>query len=240
MKYWLVVPAAGASRRFGAGVAKQYLPLAGRTVIEWALSPFLGDGRCTGCAVAVAANDTEWPRLQARLASIGQCEWMTVTGGATRAESVRAALTAIAQRSPADTWVLVHDAARPCVTAQDVERLLATSNDASSGGLLAVPLADTLKRDDGQKNGNGGKRVAATVARERLWRALTPQMFRLGELCAALDAARAAHRTPTDEAQAIEWQGGHVNLIEGTAANLKITTPADHALAEAWLAKANA
>ena len=222
MRYWLVMPAAGIGRRFGAERPKQYAPLCGRTVIQWALEPFLADARCAGAMVALAAHDPYWPEV----APPGV---MTVAGGAERSHSVRHALAALAPRAAADDWVLVHDAARPCLTGQDLEHLLGELADHPLGGLLAVPAADTLKRADAHRG------VEPTVDRSGLWRALTPQMFRYGALCAALDAAHAAGRVPTDEAQALEWRHEHPRLVAGSAGNLKITTAADLTLAAALL-----
>ena len=225
LKYWLVMPAAGSGRRFGHPLPKQYAPLCGRTVIEWALAPFLADARCAGVVVAVAAADAHWERVAGRLPGID-----VVLGGAARSDSVRSALLALAARARAADWVLVHDAARPCLTAADRDRLLHELAEHALGGLLATPAADTLKRASADRN------VATTLDRTDLWRALTPQMFRYGPLCAALDAAKALCRTPGDEAQAFEWLGEHPALIEGSAANLKVTNLSDLALAEALLA----
>jgi 2-C-methyl-D-erythritol 4-phosphate cytidylyltransferase len=219
------MPAAGSGRRFGHPLPKQYAPLCGRTVIEWALAPFISDPRCAGAVVAIAATDTHWQRIAARLPSIE-----VAPGGAARSDSVRSALLALAGRARPDDWVLVHDAARPCLTAADRDRLLEELQGHALGGLLATPAADTLKRAAPDRS------VAMTLDRSDLWRALTPQMFRYGPLCAALDAAKAACRLPGDEAQAFEWLGEHPALIEGSAANLKVTSLRDLALAEALLA----
>jgi 2-C-methyl-D-erythritol 4-phosphate cytidylyltransferase len=222
MRYWLVMPAAGIGRRFGTERPKQYAALAGRTVIEWALAPFLRDTRCAGVMVALAPGDPYWP-------TIAPAAVHTTPGGAERSDSVRNALAALAPRAAAEDWVLVHDAARPCLPGQDLERLLGSLAAHPLGGLLATPAADTLKRADA----HGA--VAETVDRAGLWRALTPQMFRYGPLCAALDQAHAAQRRPTDEAQALEWAGQHPVLVAGSAANLKITTAADLTIAAALL-----
>jgi len=232
MRYWLVLPAAGLSSRFGADGPKQYAPLAGRTVIEWALAPFLADSRCAHIVVALAPDDTGWMQVAARLDAPGTSAVTTVGGGARRSQSVRLALAALQGRAGPDEWVLVHDAARPCLDAHDLERLLGRLGAHPVGGLLAIPAADTLKR----AQGGAGAGVAQTVDRSGLWRALTPQMFRYGRLCAALDQAHAAGRFPSDEAQALEWMGEHPALIEGAATNLKITTGEDLALAAAVLA----
>jgi 2-C-methyl-D-erythritol 2,4-cyclodiphosphate synthase/2-C-methyl-D-erythritol 4-phosphate cytidylyltransferase len=247
MRYWLVMPAAGSGRRFGAASPKQYAELAGRTVIEWALAPFLTDPRCAGIVVALAPQDSEWARIAARLQPAAHDgprgaqpptvppKITAVPGGTDRSRSVRAGLAALAPRAAADDWVLVHDAARPCLESSDLERLIAALAAHPLGGLLAMRTADTLKRAPDAAGSGAGARVSETVDRSLLWRALTPQMFRYEKLCAALDAAHAAQRSPTDEAQALEWQGEQPLLIEGAASNLKITTAEDLVLAAAVL-----
>jgi 2-C-methyl-D-erythritol 4-phosphate cytidylyltransferase / 2-C-methyl-D-erythritol 2,4-cyclodiphosphate synthase len=240
--YWLVMPAAGSGSRFGGALPKQYAQLAGRTVIEWALAPFLADRRCAGIVVALAPQDGEWPRITARLQLAerggprGAPPPVTaVPGGAHRSLSVRGALAALAGRAAADDWVLVHDAARPCLDSHDLERLLAALGSHSLGGLLATAAADTLKRAPAAAASEAAASVCETVDRTLLWRALTPQMFRYDRLCRALDAAHAARRFPTDEAQALEWQGEQPLLIPGAASNLKITTAEDLVIAAAIL-----
>jgi len=225
MRYWLVMPAAGAGRRFGERVPKQYAPLHGRTVIEWSLAPFLQDGRCAGVVVVIAPEDTWWPRISERIPPV-----TIAPGGSERSESVRAGLQALNRKAQASDWVLVHDAARPCLAAADRDRLIAEVAEHESGGLLAQPAADTLKRAGADRT------IAETVDRSDLWRAATPQMFRYGRLCEALDKALAARRYPTDEAQAAEWLGDRPKLVECSTANLKVTSPQDLALAEALLA----
>jgi|SRR6185312_7720094 2-C-methyl-D-erythritol 4-phosphate cytidylyltransferase len=222
MNYWLVMPAAGVGRRFGADRPKQYAALCGRTVIEWALAPFLTDPRCAGVVVAVAEEDPYWT-------AIAPPTVRATPGGGERSHSVRNGLAALADRAGREDWVLVHDAARPCLPREDLDRLLADLAAHAVGGILATPAADTLKRADGSRH------VQQTIERAGLWRALTPQMFRYGRLCEALDRAHAGGRVPTDEAQAIEWLGDRPALIEGAAANLKITSAADLALAAALL-----
>jgi 2-C-methyl-D-erythritol 4-phosphate cytidylyltransferase len=229
MHYWLVMPAAGSGSRFGAELPKQYAPLAGRTVLEWALRPFLGDARCQHVVVALAPGDRRWDEAARRLAAGGSARISAVAGGSRRSDSVRQGLAALETRAAPNDWVLVHDAARPCLAQDDLERLLKVGAAHAVGALLALPAADTLKRAGA--DGGGAPLVAGTVERAGLWRALTPQMFRYGALCAALDAAHAAQRAPTDEAQALEWAGQFPLLIECAASNFKITTPADLALA---------
>jgi 2-C-methyl-D-erythritol 4-phosphate cytidylyltransferase len=233
MRYWLVMPAAGTGRRFGAPLPKQYAPLAGRTVIEWALAPFLEDSRCAHAVVAVTPGDPHWGEVAGRLtaAAAGATPRITsVAGGDARSRSVRLGLAALEARAAPDDWVLVHDAARPCLTRADLDRLVAALSGHALGGLLASPVRDTLKRAS-----EAGAAVAETVERSGLWRALTPQMFRFRPLCAALDAAHAAARLPGDEAEALEWRGEQPLLVAGAATNLKITSADDLALAAAIL-----
>ncbi len=229
------MPAAGSGRRFGGDTPKQYLFLGQARVIERALAPFTADARCRGICLALDAADS----LFATLPVAAGPRVRTVAGGERRCDSVRNALAALAL--PDDEWVLVHDAARPCLGRPDIDRLLALAGADEVGGLLAVPLADTLKRaaPGDATSREAAPRVADTPSRAGLWRALTPQMFRAGLLRDALEAALAAGREPTDEAQAVEWLGHAPRLIEGDPGNLKITTPADLRLAAAWLAREN-
>ena len=221
--FWVVVPAAGSARRMGASVPKQYLPIAGRTVIEHALRPFLARAECRGIVVALASDD----RYFATLPVARDTRLRTVIGGAERTDSVRAGLRALATSSELGTatasdWVLVHDAARPCLSEADLLALLQHVQHDEIGGLLAAPVVDTLKRAD--QNG----RVAATVDRSALWHALTPQMFRVGILERALERAQGN----TDEAQAVEALGAQPKLVRGSIENLKVTVPEDVARAE--------
>ncbi|MFZ1828263.1 MAG: 2-C-methyl-D-erythritol 4-phosphate cytidylyltransferase [Candidatus Competibacteraceae bacterium] len=227
IRYWAVVPAAGAGRRMNATIPKQYLTLAGQPVIAHTLDILLRHPRLTGMVIAISAEDEWWPNIAAgRLAE--KPLWV-VTGGVERGHSVLNGLDALWERAHPDDWVLVHDAARPCLRSDDLERLLTALADDPVGGLLAIPVRDTLKQAD--KAG----RVAATVDRSRLWHALTPQMFRLGMLREALRDALARGLTVTDEAAAMEAAGFAPRLVEGRADNLKITRPEDLMLAEFYL-----
>src|SRR6185369_6375508 len=135
------MPAAGAGTRFGERIPKQYASLRGRSVVEWALAPFLADGRCSGAAVALASGDTWWPKVAERIPAVTVCQ-----GGAERSDSVRNALLALNRRAAKDDWVLVHDAGRPCLPAADLDRLITQVDAHPVGGILAQPLADTLKK----------------------------------------------------------------------------------------------
>jgi 2-C-methyl-D-erythritol 4-phosphate cytidylyltransferase len=218
------MPAAGASRRFGRGGSKLSEPLAGRTVLEVALQVFSQDSRCRGVALALAPEALAAPELRARL----DARVLPVAGGARRCDSVLAGLAALAGAGAGEQdWVLVHDAARPCLSAGDLDRLLDAGAAHPVGALLAEPVTDTIKRSDGGANDEG------TVDRSRLWRALTPQMFRYGPLGRALRAATEAGREPTDEAQAMEWQGERPLLVAAVDSNIKVTGPRDLELAAA-------
>jgi 2-C-methyl-D-erythritol 4-phosphate cytidylyltransferase len=243
MRYWLVMPAAGVGRRFGHVKPKQYAPLQGRTVIEWALAPFLTDPSCAGASISLASDDPYWSEVADRLASLPgrTAEIRVAGGGAERSQSVRKGLEALAGRAAADDWVLVHDAARPCLSDHDLQQLLERLESHPVGGILAAPAADTLKRAIVTSSTGGsaplppGPEIDQTVDRAGLWRALTPQMFRYKPLSDALDRALGSGRLPTDEAQALEWTGAHPVLVQGSAANIKITSADDLVLAAALL-----
>lgn len=228
MRYFLVIPAAGSGRRFAAQLPKQYAALGNSTVIEHALAPFEADPDCTGIVVVIGADDARWPEIAARRTRLIE----TAPGGAERVHSVRAGLGALAKHAREDDWVMVHDAARPCFSAADLAQLKRELAAHEVGGLLALPLADTLKR---AANAADPPAVESTVDRSGLWRAATPQVFRYGHLVRALDSALATNRIPTDEAQAIEWAGFRPRLVAGRTDNIKVTTGDDLALAAAIL-----
>ncbi len=225
--FWAVIPAAGLGRRMGSGLPKQYLELDGRPVIDHAVERMLLHPRLDGLVIALREDDAWWPDTE----FADHPDVMRVAGGAERCHSVQNALEALAARADPDDWVLVHDAARPCVRRADVTRLVDTLAGDPVGGLLGVPLHDTVKRTD------EAGRVVATVPRDNLWRAFTPQMFRLGVLRDALRAAIDAGVPVTDEASAIERAGHAPRLVEGHADNLKITRLGDLELAAFFLAR---
>jgi len=221
---WCVVPAAGRGARFGGGIPKQYLALAGKPMLLRTIEALTAHPRIAGVMVAIAADDCHWQDVA------GVKPVMTTTGGEQRADSVLAGLQAVRGKARDDDFVLVHDAARPCVRVDDISRLIEQGIPAG-GALLAAPVRDTLKRS------GPGHRVEATEPRDARWRALTPQMFRLGELIGALTSAIAEGTAITDEAMAMERAGHRPLLVEGSESNIKVTTPGDLALAEFILAR---
>ncbi|MBX3612133.1 MAG: 2-C-methyl-D-erythritol 4-phosphate cytidylyltransferase [Burkholderiaceae bacterium] len=214
-RYFAVIPAAGVGSRLGAMQPKQYLALAGRPMLRWSVDALLAAPWIERVVVVVAPDDR---RAGTLLAALPRVE-VLAAGGATRRDSVLAGLRALAgSAAGARHWVLVHDAARPGLRPTDLERLRAGLAQSPVGGLLAVPVSDTVKRA-----GEDGRSVAATLERDRLWLAQTPQMFRLGPLIDALEA----HPAVTDEAAAIERTGHAPWLIEGGRENFKVTTAED-------------
>ena len=214
---WAVVPAAGRGTRFGGEVPKQYLQVGGRPLLAYTLDALLAHPAVAGVVVALAADDPWWPGWSDHAGK----PVLTCTGGASRAASVLAAMAALPESVRADDFVLVHDAARPNLAPADLDRLLEQGRADPVGAILAAPVRDTLKRagDDGG--------IDRTEPRERLWRALTPQLFRRLQLARALQAAADAGVEVTDEAMALERQGARPLLVEGREDNFKVTTPAD-------------
>ncbi|NQD92142.1 2-C-methyl-D-erythritol 4-phosphate cytidylyltransferase [Pseudomonas sp. CrR25] len=224
--FWVLVPAAGIGSRMAADRPKQYLPLAGQTILEHSLACFLDHPQLQGVVVSLAVDDPYWPTLAcAQDARIERAD-----GGRERADSVLSGLLRLNELGAREQdWVLVHDAARPNLARSDLDLLLAELADDPVGGLLAVPARDTLKR------AGADGRVRETVDRAVIWQAYTPQMFRLGLLHRALAEALVAGVVITDEASAIEWAGYAPRLIEGRADNLKVTRPEDlQSLARLW------
>ena len=226
-RYWAVIPAAGSGMRMGSSIPKQYLSLGGRTVIDRVLDVLLADAAIAGVTVAVASDDPYWQRY---LPGDRPKPVRIAAGGETRAHSVLNALLTLREELQDQDWVLVHDAARPCLHPRDLSLLMQTVGEDEVGGILATPVADTLKKVDEER------RVESTTVREKLWRAFTPQMFRYKLLMDALQAALAEGEAPSDEAAAVERRRHAVRVVEGRSDNIKITRPDDIALAEAILA----
>ncbi len=220
-RLYAVVPAAGYGARMGSDVPKQYLALAGRTVLEHTVWRLAGHPEIVRIVVVVSPGDEHYAELAARLPNNVE----RADGGTERCHSVLNGLHALRGRADDDDWVMVHDAARPCVRRADLDRMLDELGDDPVGGILAVPVRDTLKRADSTRH------AIATIDRSQLWQAQTPQMFRYGPLRDALVAALAAGHIVTDEAQAIEAWGFSPRLVPGHSDNLKITHPEDLPLA---------
>ncbi|MFV8570932.1 2-C-methyl-D-erythritol 4-phosphate cytidylyltransferase [Marinobacter sp. SBS5] len=232
MKYsdlWLVVPAAGIGQRMKAECPKQYLKISDRFILDITLSRLLDNAPFKGCMVPLNPRDQWWPDSE----SAKDDRIQTCTGGKERADSVLSALHALDEQADDNDWVLVHDAARPCLHPHDLSNLIDTLFEHPVGGLLAAPVADTLKLA-----GKGAEpEVEETVDRSQLWRALTPQMFRFGALRLALERCLESGHGVTDESSAMEFSGNMPLLVEGRADNLKITVPSDLGLAEFILSR---
>jgi 2-C-methyl-D-erythritol 4-phosphate cytidylyltransferase len=220
-RIFAIIPAAGQGMRMGEAVPKQYIPVAGQPMMFHSINTLAGIGRIECVFVVLSALDRHW----------GQHDWSTLpskieavfAGGARRAESVLNTLIVLEKRIAKDDWVLVHDAARPCIRGEVLEPLLDEREEDQVGGLLAVPVADTIKSAD------ENQRVAATIPRLNLWRAQTPQMFRYDLLRRGLEQKPDA----TDEAQAVETLGYHSpRLVQGDTLNIKVTFSDDLLLAE--------
>ena len=232
MKFYALIPAAGSGSRMGGAIEKQYMDLNSVPMIAHAMMVLAREPRITRIFVVLSPTDKRWNNYQWQ----GWEERIEVLrcGGATRAETVLNGLQAMSELCTADDWVLVHDAARPCLPDEMLGKLLDEVAEDPVGGLLAVPVADTLKR--AAADTASGMRAEATVPRAGLWQAQTPQMFRHGKLTEAL---RAAGSDMTDEASAVEQLGLKPRLVESDSRNLKVTYPQDLELASMILGKLN-
>ena len=224
MKYWAVIPAAGIGSRMAAEIPKQYLEIAGKTILEHTLNRFFDHPKITGVVLVISPDDQYWEQL--KMTSVKPL--IVAQGGAERCHSVLSALQTLEDHADQQDWVLVHDAARPCLRSADIDKLIKEVADHDVGGLLAAPVRDTMKR--GLDNV-----VTETVERTGLWHALTPQMFRLSDLKAALGNTLQKGLVVTDEAQAMESINKMPLLIEGHVDNIKITRPQDMELAAHYL-----
>lgn len=211
-----------------ATTPKQYLPLLGRAVVLHALACLTAHPRVSGVLVGISAGDDYWSTLEPELARLPKLIG-TYPGGVERVDTVLNGLKALEAHAGADDWVLVHDAARPCLRAADLDKLINQVLGYPDGGLLAVPISDTVKRTD------AASAVTETVSRSNLWRALTPQLFPLKKLRSALERAVADGVAVTDESMAVEYQGGRPRVVAGHADNIKITLAEDLELAELYL-----
>lgn len=224
---WAIVPAAGRGTRFGGALPKQYIAVAGQPLIAHSLLALLAHPAVEGAMVALAPDDAHWPGWT----ELAGKPVLTCIGGEARADSVHAGLAALPDRVRADEFVLVHDAARPNLRLEDLDHLLERGRADPVGAVLAAPVRDTLKR----AGEDGG--IDATEPRERLWRALTPQLFRRLQLSRALEAASRDGAVVTDESMAMERLGHRPLLVEGAEDNFKITTAADLARFEFILSR---
>ncbi|WP_022951885.1 2-C-methyl-D-erythritol 4-phosphate cytidylyltransferase [Leucothrix mucor] len=222
---WLVIPASGVGKRMAAECPKQYLKLHDKTILEHTISRFTQLPQLQGVLIVVSEADEYWPGLQATLKStFPNILIISCFGGAERSDTVANGLRYLIQEQqiPPDSWVMVHDAARPCVRLGDIQSLLAIRDDSVVGGILATLVRDTMKRAEANT-----KQIKHTESRENLWHAQTPQLFRLAELRDALHQAELANAVITDEASAMEAVAKSVLLIEGSADNIKLTQPSD-------------
>ncbi|AUI86956.1 2-C-methyl-D-erythritol 4-phosphate cytidylyltransferase [Vibrio azureus] len=219
-----IVPAAGVGSRMKADRPKQYLSIGDKTILEHTVEKLLRHPRISKVVIAVTEGDPYFSEL-----TIAQHpDVIRVAGGKERADSVLSGLKYISRHFESE-WVLVHDAARPCLLAADLDRLIESCLSQPWGGLLASPVRDTMKRSNSQQQ------IEHTVDRQSLWHALTPQMFKTQSLTDALDDALNHNIAITDEASALEYAGKQVALVQGSASNIKITQPEDLLLAEFYL-----
>lgn len=221
--FWFLVPAAGKGTRFGNEVPKQYHRLRGHSVLAWTLMRLASHPCTRGLIVALAPDDQYWPGLTRLLDK----PVITCTGGTSRAESVFSCLLSLPQKAGLNPWVLVHDAARPCVPHSDIHKLIERGTQHAVGALLAVPIQDTLKQVAHQE-------AIATVNRENIWRSVTPQLFRADELKTLINQIKndGLLTTATDESSIFERYGKNPLVVHGCAENIKITLPDDVRLAE--------
>ncbi len=223
----VLIPAAGRGTRYGGAVMKQYLPIGGKAVLAHTISLFQFHPMISGITVILAEDDKWFESSVGNLAASVE----TIVGGDTRAQSVRNGLQHVTDNHPDCNWVLVHDAARPCLSPISLERLLDHGLQSPDGAILAMPVGDTLKQAGDEQE------IVATLDRQGLWAAQTPQLFQTEALAKAIDAAFQDGRTLTDEASAMEYAGAKPKLVMGSVANIKITHPTDLAIAEALLGR---
>jgi len=227
---WAVIPAAGSGSRMHSSTPKQYLSFQGKTVLEHCLDRLLSHPEIAGCVLVLDDSDEHWDRLGYMPAK----PLFTTSGGAERHDSVYSGLTTLQHRCGNEVMALVHDAARPLVSHDELDRVIEAAKQRTAGAILASPVTDTLKKQ------NERMEIDSTLPREGLWRALTPQVFHLSPLLNALKRVIAEGIKITDDAQALEMNGYAPALVEGSVNNFKITAPGDLRLAEKiWLNQRN-
>ena len=225
-RIWAVIPAAGIGARMNSDIPKQYLKIEDKTILEYSVNRFLEHSKIYKVVVALSPKDTYWEELP----FADNPRVLTTTGGKDRVDSVKAALTFIRENEAAEAdWVMVHDAARPCLSSRHIDNLITSKETSPDGAILAVGAIDTIKQ------ANKRQTVEKTIDRETVWLAQTPQFFPLRTLSNAIDNALNEGQTITDEASAMEFAGYHPSLVIGSRKNLKITEQEDLLLASIWL-----
>lgn len=224
-RYWAVIPAAGVGRRMQADKPKQYIEILGKTILEHTVQSFISHPQIAKVVVVVGADDPYWPELS--IASDKKV--IQAVGGEERCHSVLNGLSALNEHANVNDWVLVHDAARPCIDKHVIDHLMQQIAEHPVGGILAYPVRDTIKRSDA----NG--QIAETIDRNSLWHAMTPQMFRVGALQSALQFVHDKGKVVTDEAQAMEFLSVKPLLITAPAYTNKVTQMGDLLNAEQYL-----
>lgn len=217
---WAIVPAAGRGKRMQNTLPKQYIAIAGKPVLQWTLEALLRHHLVQGVIVGAAQSDDQCRNLAAELTKQFNKTVYVCEGGVERAHTVFNALQFLHDNVTAHAFVLVHDAARPCISLAEMNQVIDAGMGHADGAILALPVADTLKRE---RQGHS----IETVERKLLWRAQTPQFFRADLLSNALQSALHDNNIPTDEAQAMEWQGHYAKLVAGSANNIKLTYEQD-------------
>ena len=222
MNYWAIIPAAGVGKRMNSNCPKQYLLLDEFSILFHTLSIFIQHRKITGVVIAISEGDEYWPEIYQQLPQ-SEKTILVAPGGKERSDSVLSALKTLENHINDDCTVLVHDAARPCLLASDIDKLIQELNHHAVGGILGLPVVDTLKRCDINQE------IIQTVDRHLMWRALTPQCFSLNLLTRALEQAyqQGQEKLITDEASAIELLGLKPKIIEGDPHNIKVTLPQD-------------
>jgi 2-C-methyl-D-erythritol 4-phosphate cytidylyltransferase len=224
-RYWVVIPAAGVGKRMGVDKPKQYISVNDKTILEHTINCFIEREEIEAVVVAISKDDEYWPELEIA----GHEKIITAPGGAERYQSVFNGLKELSDKVSEHDWVLVHDAARPCLNQSAIDRLMIKLRDHDVGGILAMPCRDTMKR------ANASGEIVDTVERESLWHAQTPQMFKYGKLFSCIEKVLNEDIVVTDEAMAMELAGYKPLLVQGHQENIKITHKDDLQYLEHYL-----